>query len=260
MKFGKIEKILKNIPHTPPEDGKILYDFIIENKCNNILELGFENGTSTCYMAAALDEIGSGKILTIDRKETIGIEPDIHALLKQTNLEKYVEPIYAHNTYIWELMKIIEEQTETRECIPIFDFCFIDGAHTWDVDGFAFFLIDKLLKPGYWVLFDDLNWKFAESHTLKNTTFVQNMPEDEKKSAQIERVFTLLVSQHPNFINHKIVNRWGWAQKKQSKFKTTEKNQTVVDLLYLKQSIIPDIFMILRKMKYKLKHVLKIFS
>jgi predicted O-methyltransferase YrrM len=260
MKFNEIESVLKNIPHTPPDDGKIIYDFIIENKCNNILELGFEHGTSSCYMAAALDELGSGKITTIDRNETIGIKPDIHILLKKTNLEKYVEPIYADKTYIWELMKIIEAQTENGTCIPIFDFCFIDGAHTWEVDGFAFFLIEKLLKPGSWVLFDDLNWKFLESNNLKNSKIVLNLPLEEKSTAQIEKVFTLLVSQHSNFVNHKIVNRWGWAQKKQSSFITTGKNQNYVDFLYLKQSIIPDIIMILRKIKYKIKRVLKPLS
>lgn len=258
MKFDDVSKILKNIPHTPPEDGKILYDFIVENKCQNILELGFENGTSTCYMAAALDEIGSGKILTIDREETIGIEPDIYTLLKRTKLEKFVEPIYAHTTYVWELMKIIEKQTKKNLCKPIFDFCFIDGAHTWEVDGFAFFLVEKLLKSGSWILFDDLNWKFSESHTLKDSEFVKMMPEKEKQSAQIERVFSLLVSQHPKFRNHKIVNRWAWAQKIDQTNLDTKKSNNFINSLYIKQSILPDILMILRKIKYKIKQIFKV--
>jgi len=233
----------------------ILYDFIISNKCENILELGFENGTSTCYMAAALEEIGKGRILTIDREETIGIEPDIYSLLEKTNLQNYVKPIYAPRTYIWELLKIIENQTENGVCKPIFDFCFIDGAHTWEVDGFAFFLVEKLIKDGSWVLFDDLNWKFSESHTLKDSEFVKLIPEEEKQSAQIERVFTLLVSQHPKFKNHKIVNRWAWTQKIDQTNLEMENSKDIINSLYLKQSIFPDIIMILRKIKYKIKQI-----
>ena len=49
-----------------------------------------------------------------------------------------------------------------------YDFCFIDGAHTWDTDGFAFCLVDRMLRPGGWIIFDDLNWTHAHSPTLAN--------------------------------------------------------------------------------------------
>ena len=78
------------------------------------------------------------------------------------------------------------------------------------------------------------------------------MPNDEKNTAQIERVFKLLVSQHPSFINHKIVNRWGWVQKKSDAHKINISSKQKLNELYLKQSIIPDIIMILRKVKHKI--------
>ena len=37
-------------------------------------------------------------------------------------------------------MKMLEDDPEPR-----FDFCYIDGVHNWADDGFAFFLIDRLL-------------------------------------------------------------------------------------------------------------------
>ncbi|MGL5809687.1 MAG: hypothetical protein ACRCYQ_07075, partial [Nocardioides sp.] len=75
----------------------------------------------------------------------------------------------------------------------VFDFAFIDGAHSWFVDGLAFFLVDKLLKPGAWVLFDDLDWTYATSPTLSQTELVRSMPEDERNTPQIGKVFELLV-------------------------------------------------------------------
>ena len=108
-------------------------------------------------------------------------------------------------------MKLIEENNE-----PIFDFCYIDGAHDWYVDGFAFFLVDKLLKPGGMIIFDDMNWCFASSPSLKNTTRVQRMTDDEKNTPHIKKIFDLLVKQHPDYHNFNMMynNQWGVAQKK----------------------------------------------
>jgi predicted O-methyltransferase YrrM len=211
MRLENVYKIVTGLHGIPSERGKILYDFILKNKIQNMLELGFAHGKSTLFAAAALDEIGSGSIITIDLKNSINRKPNIDALLRKSELANYVKPIYADRSYTWELMKMIDEGTHNNSCKKTFDFCFIDGAHTWDVDGFAFFLVEKLLKPGAFILFDDLGW------TIDN-----GMPEDvknkaleiERKTAQVGKIFSLLVKQHPNFINIKDDGWWGWAQKK----------------------------------------------
>ena len=66
MKFDEIDKLIGNLSYMTSDNGKSIYDFIIENNIQNILELGCAEGKSTLYMAAALDEIGSGAIITID--------------------------------------------------------------------------------------------------------------------------------------------------------------------------------------------------
>lgn len=179
MKFHIISQHLNGLPHTPPADAKILYDFIIESRVRNILELGFEHGTSTCYLPAALDEIGSGLVTTINNQTAKTVRPNICDLLDKTGSNKFINPIFAYTSYTWELMRMIENQTIDGLCKPLFDFCFIDGAHTWEVDGLSFFLVEKLLLPGGWILFDDLDWTFASSHALKNTDRVKIMPDDE---------------------------------------------------------------------------------
>jgi hypothetical protein len=52
-------------------------------------------------------------------------------------------------------MKLLEVHAD-----PIYDFCYIDGGHSWDVSGFGFFLVEKLVRPGGWLLFDDLDWTY----------------------------------------------------------------------------------------------------
>lgn len=254
MLFKDIAKILKDLPYMTNLQGKIIYDFIRRSGFQNILELGFAHGTSTCYFAAALDEIKSGIITTIDNQLAKDRKPNIFILLDKTNLNDYVKPIFAETSYTWELMKIIEQQTIDGICKPLFDFCFIDGAHTWEVDGLAFFLVEKLLKPGGWILFDDIYWTFSKSPSLKNTKIVKKMPDDQKTIPQVERIFSLLVRKHQNFGNIKIHKEWGWAQKKKILVGTEEVNGKLVNKIYSRQIIKSKFIEILKKMrKYMIK-------
>lgn len=106
-------------------------------------------------------------------------------------------------------MKFIEKIKE-----PIYDFIFIDGAHDWYTTGYAFFLVDKLLKPNGYILFDDLNWTFYHSPTANHN----NHPLEEQKTKQVRNVWELLVKQHSNYHNHIEIPEFDWAiaQKKNS--------------------------------------------
>lgn len=215
MEFEKIDNILGNVSGMSTKRGKTVYDFIIKNKIQNILELGFAYGRSACYMAAALDEIGTGSIITMDLHRAKELQPNIFSLLDKAKLQRCVEPIFADNSYTWELMKIIEKNTDKNKCEPLFDFCYIDGGKSWDETGFGFFLVEKLLKPGGWILFDDLNWTYANDADEFFEDIIKKMPEEQKNTPQIGKAFSLLVKQHPNFHNFKDDGWWGWAQKKE---------------------------------------------
>jgi predicted O-methyltransferase YrrM len=216
MNLDAIHDLLTGLDYpqlTSPAEGERLYRFILESGAQSVLELGFAHGTSTCYMAAALDELGSGTITTMDRLEATDRSPNLAELLERTGLGGYVRPLLANTSYTWELMKLIQEQTVGPPGEAPFDFCFMDGAHTWETDGFAFFLIDKLLKPGGWILFDDVHWTFASSAALKDTPQVLNMPDDERNTPQILKVVGLLVLQHPQYVDVTFAGNWAWARK-----------------------------------------------
>ena len=207
MNLTAVENELKNIPFMKRNQTEIIREIFKTYKIKNVLELGFCHGVSTCYMASIFDELGcDGKITTIDRLSAKTREPNIETNLEKLNLKKYVDIYYEPGSYTWRLMKFLEENPRKK-----FDFCYIDGGHTWDTTGFAFFLVDKLLIPGGIVLFDDINWTIANSPTCKDS----KVPEEEKTTAQVEKVFELLVKDHKDYHNFEIINdNWGFAQKK----------------------------------------------
>lgn len=209
MNLGDIQSVVDGIPLMTYNQALQITSFIKSKNLNNILELGFAHGVSSCYITGILDEMKTGHLTTIDLEIAKKREPNIEYLIDKLGLSSYITIYYEPKSYIWRLMKLIEQHPR-----PIFDFCFIDGAHDWYTDGFAFFLVDKLLRPGGWILFDDINWTFNTSPSLKNSEKVQNMPPDERKTAQIGKVFELLVKPHPQYHNFKEIGNWAYAQKK----------------------------------------------
>ena len=160
-------------------------------------------------MASILKDMGEGQLTTIDLNSARHRNPNIETLAEKLELKEYISVYYEYESYNWRLMNFIEQNEE-----PIFDFCYLDGAHDWNVDGFAFLLVDKLLKPGGWIIFDDMDWSFGSSPTMSKIPRVQNMPDDVKNTPHVAKVFDLLVRKNPNYDNFEVTDfGWGIAQK-----------------------------------------------
>ncbi len=219
MEFVEIQERIAGVPYILPEMAQDLYRFIVQEKPQNCLELGFGHGASSCYMAAALAKNGSGRITCIDLLPAREWQhPAIEELLAMTGLESQVNVRREPTSYTWFLKKEIEANSCDGVCTPIYDFCFLDGAKNWTIDSAAFFLIDKLLKPDGWIVFDDLQWtyrsKVAEGKRKTDGVFMAGMGDDELDQPHVELIYSLLVMQHPHYANFKIKDHWwAWAQK-----------------------------------------------
>lgn len=212
MEIDHTHELIKDVFGMNMKEARLLDDLLKTNDLSNILELGFAHGVSSCYFASTLKDMGKGHLTTIDNTTAKTREPNIEELLKKTGLEEYVTYYFEAVSYNWRLMKLIEENDG-----PIFDFCYIDGAHDWNNDGFAFLLVDKLLKPGGYIIFDDYNWSFSRSPSMSQSPRVLAMSKEEQETPQIKKVYDMLVKTHPNYHNFKILNdnSWALAQKKE---------------------------------------------
>ena len=225
-----MKELVGDTPVMSLGEANRITNFIEEHNIKDILELGFAHGVSTCYLAAALSRIQGGTIVTIDRETARQREPNIETLLARVGECDRVKFLYEATSYTWRLMKFLEESH-----FPTFDMCYIDGAHTWFVDGFAFYLVNLLLKPGGWIIFDDLNWTFANSPSLKNTEGVIRMPQDEKTTPQVRKVYELLVKPHPDYHNFLVDGKWAFAQKKDNKFTISHEREIIVEKIIQKE-------------------------
>jgi predicted O-methyltransferase YrrM len=203
-----VKAVLGDLPDMTLRQAWTLSSFIREHRVHDILELGFRHGVSTCYLAAALEESEGGRVTTIDLETSRDNNPSIETLLERTGLKDRVVVFREPTSYNWRLMKMLESEPR-----PLFDLCYLDGAHDWFVDGLAFFLVDRLLRPGGWIVFDDLDWTYARSPSMKDLDLVKNMPAEERDTPHVRKIYELLVKTHPCYGDFRDEGHWAYAHK-----------------------------------------------
>ena len=101
------------------------------------------------------------------------------------------------DSYNWMLAQQIQ-----RHSGPIYDYVFLDGAHTFAIDALAFVLVDRLLNVGGYVDFDDYDWTLAASPSLGPRVFplTQRLyPVDQIEAQQVRMIIDVLVRRDPRY-------------------------------------------------------------
>jgi predicted O-methyltransferase YrrM len=130
------------------EEGEFLWNLIRENRYQKTIEIGCALGISSLYICDAVSQFSNPSHTIIDPKQTtawssIGIR----------NLRAHSIDFYSliEEPSEFALPKLLEKK-ET------FDFAFIDGWHTFDHSLLDFFYLNRLIRVGGMVVFDDANW------------------------------------------------------------------------------------------------------
>jgi predicted O-methyltransferase YrrM len=210
MHFDQVTKRYGKVPYIKEDQALFLRDFIAKKNLSSLLELGTFQGKSAAYYAAILEDIGRGKVTTLDRTDCLKHSPNINDILHDLGLTHRVEVLLHQRSFTMTLMEMLQRRPK-----PEFDFCYFDGAHTWDGTGFCFLLVDLMLKPGAWVIFDDLDWTVGgsiRSHPQRAKHFT-SWTEEEKEMKQVRKVFDIL-TRELGYINISEPGyHWGVAQK-----------------------------------------------
>src|SRR5229473_1255739 len=193
MRPTDIKDKLGDLPYMRLDQAEQLFSFLRSYDLKTCLELGFYHGVSSAYIAGALQELGTGSLTTIDLEWARQLKPNIYEILTNLGLEETVTTYFEPVSYNWRLMKFLEVGMQNS-----FDFCYIDGGHNWYSTGFAFCLVGRLLRPGGWIIFDDLDWTH-EDPTVRGSEWVSKIPVKERTTAQVRNVFELLVKTDPAF-------------------------------------------------------------
>lgn len=175
--------------------NKDTLDFISKTDCRNIAEIGIYNGHTSEGFARYLNGQGQLHLYDYDYKVAAVLQRLEQAGYK--NVRGFPNSSKLLDSYNWTLMNVLRESSE-----PIYDYVFLDGAHTWNLDALAFFLVDRLLKVGGYLDFDDYDWSLEKSPYLNPIAFPRTAKQYTKEQVaaeQVRLVIDLLVRRDPRY-------------------------------------------------------------
>jgi predicted O-methyltransferase YrrM len=207
-KFDEVTATLGEVPIMTQDRAAVLRDLMRECGARRVLELGTYFGKSAAYMAAILQDEGvsDGHVTTIDRRNMQGRSPNADDHVARVGLSDRVTCVYAKRSHTWEMARMLQAGEGGT-----FDFCYLDGGHTWDVTGFAFVLVDMLMRPGGIVVVDDLNWTIARTieRNPDAAKLYSSYSEDEKAARPVRLVWNTIV---PHLgCRREILREWPWG-------------------------------------------------
>ena len=216
MGFDALARAVAGVPFMSPQQGRIVYDHVRETQPDAVLELGTAHGVGAAYLAGALADNARGHLTTVDFARA-AYDPAPEAVLARAGVAQRVTVVREFSSYTWWLKEQVQARSDTAGNVePLYDFVYLDGAKNWTIDGLAVVLIEKLLRPGGWLLMDDLPWTYADDPGREATDGIvhRSLSEPERTEPHLRAVFDLIVAQHPSFTELKIQDEWwGWARK-----------------------------------------------
>jgi len=212
--FAGVAAVLAGIPFMSPEQGRVVYDHVRATRPREVLELGTAHGVGAAYIAAGLDD--GARLTTVDFAGA-AYDPAPEDVLARAGVADRVEVVREFSSYTWWLKEQVQARSDAHGNVePRFDFVYLDGAKNWTIDGLAVVLVEKLLRPGGWLLMDDLDWTYADDPGRAATDGVvhRELSETERTEPHLRAVFELIVGQHASFTELKVQDEWwGWARK-----------------------------------------------
>ena len=216
MGFDAVARAVAGVPFMSPEQGRLVYDHVRTTRPAAVLELGTAHGVGAAYLAAALEDNGAGRLTTVDFAGA-AYDPAPEAVLARAGVARAGAIVREFSSYTWWLKEQVQARSDrARQRRAAYDFVYLDGAKNWTIDGLAVVLVEKLLRPGGWLLMDDLDWTYAHDPGREATDGIvhRELSEPERTEPHLRAVFELIVAQHPSFTEVQVQDEWwGWARK-----------------------------------------------
>ena len=83
IQLADVQRAVADVPppHISPQRGAILYDHIRRTRPAQALELGTARGVSAAYIAAAIEENGEGRLVSVDSSVSLRSDPSRREVL-----------------------------------------------------------------------------------------------------------------------------------------------------------------------------------
>lgn len=164
-------------------------NFLRGTQCRHIAEFGIFAGYTSLEFARFLN--GRGELHLFDFQDRVDAVLDTLRRGGFSNVKGFGCSYKLLDSYNWSLAQLLSDHS-----VPLYDYVFLDGAHTWAIDALTFLLVDRLLKPGGYIDFDDYEWSLEESPSMNPRVFpltARLYSEEQIRARQVKMIVDLLV-------------------------------------------------------------------
>lgn len=137
------------VSHVSEREGRFLQSLVRELRPVVSLEVGLALGISALFLCDELKKVGAQRHIVID--------PDQASEFRNAGLENLRRAGMLDLVDLREAPSYLELPRLVAQGVQI-DFAFIDGMHTFDYALLDSFYVDRMLRVGGVVAFDDANW------------------------------------------------------------------------------------------------------
>jgi len=161
---------------------------LVKSKTNGpirIAEIGVDKGASSTVVIKLLD---ASDTLDLFDRESCEFFQNLKNVESNGKINIYACSDKEYDSYFWELAKVYEQIPDSA----IYDVVYLDGSHTYPVDGATVPLLMKMLKRGGILILDDTDWTMAASPTCNTQENKTKFTRDQMISphvALLERLF-----------------------------------------------------------------------
>ncbi|MCC8194236.1 MAG: class I SAM-dependent methyltransferase [Deltaproteobacteria bacterium] len=201
-----MDEILKNAPLSAIDKPAelFLYLLALHRKARKkicVAEIGIGVGATTKEIMALLS--ADDALYIFDYEKTID---DFLRSIDRNAIKPAFHPLgnsdLIYDSYAWPLAKLALKTREDPEADGLFDLVYLDGAHTLLHDAAACAIVKTLMRPGGFILFDDMTWRISHSPTRNPAVRPESLGEytqEQRDSAQVAMVVDILMRTDPGF-------------------------------------------------------------
>lgn len=182
---------------------QVLDEVLQTNPDPTVAEVGLGLGATTVEILKRLD--GRGTLHLYDYDDVVAsLADDIaeRGLAGGTRIVKHGNGRQTYNSYAWQLamagLQAMEQDTPLQE----YDFVYLDGAHSFHHDAPATLVLREMVKPGGYLVFDDMYWSFTKSPVMnpdRKPEIREQYSQEQLERPHVEVVVKLLMETDPRF-------------------------------------------------------------
>ena len=154
----RIEQVTRGIPWMDAGRGRWLAEFLRDRQLRRCMEVGIYHGAGTCWIAGAIAHLPGARVWAVDLPVSATVDPHAEQLLARLGLSVGTPASDALVCIRRELAGAawtISRMLRWRPRLEL-DFAYIDADHSLESTLLYFYLVGRAIRPGGWVLFDDV--------------------------------------------------------------------------------------------------------